>query len=142
DVIPLAPARDYKRVREGDKGANTGGMGAYSPPKGVDDALVKEVVDCVMRPAVQELAGSGDEFRGVLYAGLMLTEHGVRALEFNARFGDPEAQVVLPRLESDFVAMALAAAKGGLDRKSTRLNSSHEWISYAVFCLKKKNVET
>jgi len=114
DVIPLAPARDYKRVREGDKGANTGGMGAYSPPKGVDDALVKEVVDCVMRPAVQELAGSGDEFRGVLYAGLMLTEHGVRALEFNARFGDPEAQVVLPRLESDFVAMALAAAKGGL----------------------------
>src|SRR5437899_1599973 len=114
EVIPLAPARDYKRALEGDRGANTGGMGAYSPPKGVDDALVKEVVDCVMRPAVQELAGSGDEFRGVLYAGLMLTGQGVRALEFNARFGDPEAQVVLPRLESDFVAMALAAAKGSL----------------------------
>src|SRR2546422_10580374 len=67
-----------------------------------------------MRPAVKELAASGDEFRGVLYAGLMLTRQGVRALEFNARFGDPEAQVVLPRLESDFVAMALAAAKGSL----------------------------
>src|SRR2546430_10963776 len=89
-------------------------MGAYSPPKGVDDALVKEVVDCVMRPAVQELAGSGDEFRGLLYAGLMLHEQGVRALEFNARLGDPEARVVLPGLESDFVAMALAAAKGSL----------------------------
>ena len=114
DVVPLAPARDYKRALDGDRGANTGGMGAYSPPKGVDDALVDEVVGRVMRPAVQELAAAGDEFRGVLYAGLMLTSSGPRVLEFNARFGDPEAQVVLPRLESDFVALALAAAKGGL----------------------------
>ena len=114
DVIPLAPARDYKRALDGDRGANTGGMGAYSPPRGVDDALVDEVVERVMRPAVQELAAAGDEFRGVLYAGLMLTSSGPRVLEFNARFGDPEAQVVLPRLESDFVALALAAAKGGL----------------------------
>src|SRR5207244_7248305 len=109
DVIPLAPARDYKRAHEGNKGANTGGMGAYSPPKGVDDALVKEVVDCVMRPALQELAGSGDEFRGVLYAGRMLTEQGVRALEFNASFGEPVAQVVTPRLDTAFVAMALGS---------------------------------
>src|SRR5438128_475560 len=114
DVIPLAPARDYKRAHEGDLGANTGGMGAYSPPKGVDDAMVQEVVDRVMRPAVRALAESGQEFRGVLYAGLMLTPQGIRTLEFNARFGDPEAQVVLPRLQSDFVALALAAAKGGL----------------------------
>ena len=114
DVMPLAPARDYKRVLDGDRGANTGGMGAYSPPKGVDDALVNEVVECVMKPAVQELASSGSEFRGVLYAGLILTSGGIRTLEFNARFGDPEAQVVLPRLQSDFVALALAAAKGGL----------------------------
>ena len=114
DVIPLAPARDYKRAHEGDTGANTGGMGAYSPPKAVDDAIVKEVIDCVIRPAVKELADAGNEFHGVLYAGLMLTSKGIRALEFNARFGDPEAQVVLPRLDSDFVALALTAAKGGL----------------------------
>jgi phosphoribosylamine--glycine ligase len=114
EVVALAPARDYKRAHDGDEGANTGGMGAYSPPKGVDEALLKEVVDCVLRPAVRDLAASGDEFRGVLYAGLMLTPKGIRALEFNARFGDPEAQVVLPRLQSDFVAMALAAAKGNL----------------------------
>ena len=114
DVIALAPARDYKRAHHGDQGANTGGMGAYSPPKGVDESLIDEIVERVMRPAVQELAASGDEFRGTLYAGLMLTENGPRVLEFNARFGDPEAQVVLPRLESDFVALALAAAKGGL----------------------------
>jgi phosphoribosylamine--glycine ligase len=114
NVVALAPARDYKRAHEGDTGPNTGGMGAYSPPKGVDDAVVQEVVDSVMRPAVAELARSGDEFRGVLYAGVMLTPSGIKTLEFNARFGDPEAQVVLPRLQSDFVALALAAAKGGL----------------------------
>jgi len=114
EVIALAPARDYKRAFDGDQGANTGGMGAYSPPIGVDGALLKEVVDGVLRPAVRELASSGDEFRGVLYAGLMLTAEGIRTLEFNARFGDPEAQVVLPRLRSDFVAMALAASKGDL----------------------------
>jgi phosphoribosylamine---glycine ligase len=114
EVVALAPARDYKRAHEGDAGANTGGMGAYSPPLGVGQTLVDEIVETVLRPAVRELAGSGDEFRGVLYAGLMLTKDGIRTLEFNARFGDPEAQVVLPRLQSDFVAMALAAAKGAL----------------------------
>ena len=114
DVIALAPARDYKRAHEDGAGPNTGGMGAYSPPKGVDRGLVDEVMERVMRPAVRELAASKDEFRGVLYAGLMLTPKGIKTLEFNARFGDPEAQVVLPRLESDFVALALAAAKGGI----------------------------
>ncbi len=114
DVVALAPARDYKRARDADAGPNTGGMGAYSPPLGVDDAVVKEVVDTVLRPAVRELAASGDEFRGVLYAGLMLTRSGIRTIEFNARFGDPEAQAVLPRLESDLVALALASSKGGL----------------------------
>ena len=114
DVVALAPARDFKRAHDGDRGPNTGGMGAYSPPLGVDDAIVQEVVDTVLRPAVRELAASGDEFRGVLYAGLMLTKAGIRAIEFNARFGDPEAQVVLPRLETDLVALALASSKGTL----------------------------
>ena len=114
DVVALAPARDYKRAHDRDAGPNTGGMGAYSPPKAVDDALVQEVVDRAVRPAVQELAAGGDEFRGLLYAGVMLTADGIRIIEFNARFGDPEAQVVLPRLQSDFVAMALASAKGSL----------------------------
>ena len=114
DIIALAAARDYKRARDGDTGPNTGGMGAYSPPKGVDDSLVQDVVDRVMRPAVRELAKAGDEFRGVLYAGMMLTKSGIKTIEFNARFGDPEAQVVLPRLQTDFVALALAAAKGEL----------------------------
>jgi phosphoribosylamine--glycine ligase len=114
-VIALAPARDYKRAQDGDRGPNTGGMGAYCPPIGADDAVVAEVVHTVLEPAVRQLASNGTEFRGVLYAGIMLTRDGVRTLEFNARFGDPEAQVVLPRLDSDFVALALAAAKGGLD---------------------------
>ena len=114
DVIALAPARDFKRVHDGDRGPNTGGMGAYSPPLGVDDAVVTQVLDTVLRPAVRELAATGDEFRGVLYAGLMLTKSGIRAIEFNARFGDPEAQAVLPRLETDLVALALASSKGTL----------------------------
>jgi phosphoribosylamine--glycine ligase len=114
DVLALAPARDFKRAHDGDRGPNTGGMGAYSPPAGIDAAVLDDVLANVLKPAVRELADSGDEFRGVLYAGLMLTPSGIRTLEFNARFGDPEAQVVLPRLESDFVALALAAAKGTL----------------------------
>ena len=114
EVIALAPARDFKRAHDGDQGPNTGGMGAYSPPIGVDDALVAEVVEKVLRPAVRQLASNGNEFRGVLYAGVMLTPEGMSTLEFNARFGDPEAQVVLPRLDSDFVALALAASKGAL----------------------------
>jgi phosphoribosylamine--glycine ligase len=114
DVVALAPARDYKRAHERDTGPNTGGMGAYSPPLAVDDAVVQEVVDRVLRPAVLELSKGGDDFRGVLYAGVMLTLAGIRTLEFNARFGDPEAQVVLPRLQTDFVALALAAARGTL----------------------------
>ena len=114
EVVALPPARDYKRALDGDRGANTGGMGAYSPPKGVDEPLVQKIVETVLKPAVDKLRNDGNEFRGVLYAGLMLTEDGVRALEFNARFGDPEAQVVLPRLQSDFVALALTAARGEL----------------------------
>src|SRR5579859_3151743 len=91
-VIALEPARDYKRARDGDEGPNTGGMGAYSPPAGVDPGLLREVTETVMLPAVQRLKAMDMEYRGVLYAGLMLTPAGMRVLEFNARFGDPETQ--------------------------------------------------
>jgi phosphoribosylamine---glycine ligase len=113
-VVPLAAARDFKRAREGDEGSNTGGMGAYSPPAGITPEMVEEIADMVLRPAVRELARRGMEYRGVLYAGLMLTAHGPRVIEFNARFGDPEAQVLLPRLSTDLVPLLLAAAFGEL----------------------------
>jgi phosphoribosylamine--glycine ligase len=114
EVISLAPARDFKRAHDGDEGPNTGGMGAYSPAVGVAPPLLDEITETVLRPAVAELGRLGLEYRGVLYAGLMLTPEGVRVLEFNARFGDPEAQVVLTRLGSDLVALMLAAARGNL----------------------------
>jgi phosphoribosylamine---glycine ligase len=113
-VIPLAAARDFKRAHDGDSGPNTGGMGAYSPLADVSLELVAEAVEKVLQPAVRQLAADGAEYRGVLYAGLMLTADGIRVLEFNARFGDPEAQVVLPRLRSDAVRLLLEAARGDL----------------------------
>jgi phosphoribosylamine--glycine ligase len=116
-VVPLAPARDFKRARDGDEGPNTGGMGAYSPPAGLTPAMMEEIADMVLRPAVRELASRGLEYRGVLFAGLMLTAHGPRVIEFNARFGDPETQVLLPRLSSDLVPLMLAAASGELPER-------------------------
>jgi len=113
-VIPLAAARDFKRARDGDSGPNTGGMGAYSPLADVSPELVAEAVEKVLQPVVRQLAADGAEYRGVLYAGLMLTADGIQVLEFNARFGDPEAQVVLPRLRSDAVRLLLEAARGDL----------------------------
>jgi phosphoribosylamine---glycine ligase len=113
-VIPLAAARDFKRAGDGDSGPNTGGMGAYSPLADVPAELVATAVREVLEPAVRQLAEEGAEYRGVLYAGLMLTAAGIRVLEFNARFGDPEAQVVLPRLKSDAVRLMLEAARGDL----------------------------
>jgi phosphoribosylamine---glycine ligase len=113
-VIPLAAARDYKRALDGDGGPNTGGMGAYSPLADVSPELVAEAVEKVIEPAVRQLAEDGAEYRGVLYAQLMLTADGMQVLEFNARFGDPEAQVVLPRLRSDAVRLMLEAARGDL----------------------------
>ena len=114
-AVPLAPAQDFKRAGEGDSGPNTGGMGAYSPVPGVDDGVVAEVMDRAVRPTLGALAARGIDFRGVLYAGLMLTPAGPRVLEFNVRFGDPETQVVLPRWEGDVTAVLAAAARGRLD---------------------------
>jgi phosphoribosylamine---glycine ligase len=113
-ALPLAPARDYKRIGEGDTGPNTGGMGCISPVE-LPEGFVEETVASVHQPVLDDLARQGMPFHGVLYAGLMLTEDGVRVLEFNVRFGDPETQVVLPRLRSDLLdALWRAAEPGGL----------------------------
>lgn len=118
-AIPIPPARDYKRIGDGDTGPNTGGMGAYSPLPDVDDALVEDVRKRIILPTLRAMQAQGRPFRGLLYAGLMLTQEGPMLLEFNVRFGDPETQVVLPRLESDIVPYLLAIARnepGGLAR--------------------------
>jgi len=112
----LPPAQDFKRIGDGDTGPNTGGMGAYSPVPGVDDALVDDVMARFVAPTLAELRRRGIDYRGVLYAGLMLTPDGPRLVEYNVRFGDPEAQVVLPRLTTDLAALLAAAAAGDLTR--------------------------
>jgi phosphoribosylamine---glycine ligase len=114
NALGLAAARDYKRVGDGDTGPNTGGMGAYSPVADVGPAEVEELIDSVHRPVLAQLAARGTPFVGLLYAGLMLGESGTRVLEFNCRFGDPETQAILPRLEGDFLAALAAAAAGDL----------------------------
>ncbi|MCL2464316.1 MAG: phosphoribosylamine--glycine ligase [Micrococcales bacterium] len=113
-VVPLAPAQDFKRVADGDTGPNTGGMGAYSPLPWAPAGLADEVVATVAAPTVAEMARRGTPFVGVLYCGLALTSHGVRVVEFNARFGDPETQVVLARLATPLAGVLLAAATGSL----------------------------
>jgi phosphoribosylamine--glycine ligase len=113
NVVPLAPAQDYKRIFDGDEGPNTGGMGSYSPVPGFGAAAVEEIVDAVHRPIVAAMAQRGRPFHGVLYAGLMIGPDGPKVLEFNTRFGDPETQAVLPRLRSDLVDLCLAAREPG-----------------------------
>ncbi|HET8618379.1 MAG TPA: phosphoribosylamine--glycine ligase [Acidimicrobiales bacterium] len=110
--VSLAPAQDYKRVGDGDTGPNTGGMGAYSPVPAVGDDVVADVMDRFIGPTLAELRRRGIDYRGVLYAGLMLTAEGPKLVEYNVRFGDPEAQVVLPRLTSDLAELLAAAAAG------------------------------
>ncbi len=112
-AVALAPARDFKRIGEGDVGPNTGGMGSYSPVAGFDDARVKEIVATVHQPVVDLMRERGTPFHGVLYAGLMLTSQGISVLEFNVRFGDPETQAVLPRLRSDLLDLLLRASRPG-----------------------------
>ena len=113
NVLPLAPAQDYKRIYDGDEGPNTGGMGSYSPVPGVDEGRVSEIADTVHRPIVELMRRRGTPYHGVLYAGLMLTADGAKVLEFNCRFGDPETQAVLPRLRSDLFELCLAAREPG-----------------------------
>ncbi|MER6392355.1 phosphoribosylamine--glycine ligase [Streptomyces sp. NPDC001523] len=114
-VLPLQPAQDFKRALDGDEGPNTGGMGAYSPLPWADPKLVDEVMASVLQPTVDELRRRGTPFSGLLYAGLAITSRGVRVIEFNARFGDPETQVVLARLRTPLASVLLNAALGTLD---------------------------
>jgi phosphoribosylamine---glycine ligase len=114
-AVPMAPAQDYKRIYDGDRGPNTGGMGSYSPVAGIDRARIEHLVRTIHQPVVDELRHRGTPFHGCLYAGLMLTADGPRVLEFNVRFGDPETQAVLPRLRSDFLDLVQrATVPGGL----------------------------
>ncbi|WP_405599620.1 phosphoribosylamine--glycine ligase [Streptomyces sp. NBC_01410] len=114
-VVPLTPAQDFKRALDGDEGPNTGGMGAYSPLPWADPKLVDDVMATVLQPTVDELHRRGTPFAGLLYAGLAITSRGVRVIEFNARFGDPETQVVLARLRTPLAGLLLHAAQGTLD---------------------------
>jgi len=115
-VVPMVAACDYKPAFDGDKGPNTGGMGSYSPPYFQSPELESEVRETILKPAVEAMAKEGRPYRGVLYGGLMVTDEGPKVLEFNARFGDPETQVVLPRLKTDLVDILLAATDSRLDQ--------------------------
>jgi phosphoribosylamine---glycine ligase len=114
EVLPLALAQDFKRVHDDEAGPNTGGMGAYSPVPSVDAATERRIREDVLAATVRAMDAEGTRFRGLLYAGLMLTDDGPKVLEFNCRFGDPETEVVLPRLRSDFGEMVLASVEGNL----------------------------
>ena len=114
-AVPLLPAQDFKRIGDGDTGPNTGGMGAYAPMPHVDGPAVDVIMDTAVRPLVEELRRRGIDYRGVLYAGIMLTEDGPKVIEYNVRFGDPEAEVVLPLLDADAAELFLAVANGELD---------------------------
>jgi phosphoribosylamine--glycine ligase len=112
----MVPACDYKRVSDGDAGPNTGGMGSYSPPGFFDELMVNRVTASIIKPVIDAMAERGSPYKGVLYTGLIMTAQGPRVLEFNARFGDPETQAILPRLETDLVDIMMATVNGTLDR--------------------------
>lgn len=114
NVLPLSPAQDYKRIFDGDEGPNTGGMGAYSPLPWLPEGFVDEVIETIAVPTIRQLASERTPFIGLLYCGLIVTSKGIRVIEFNARFGDPETQVVLPRLRTPLSTLLFAAATGEL----------------------------
>jgi phosphoribosylamine--glycine ligase len=117
-VVPMPPARDYKRIGEGDVGPNTGGMGAYCPPGFARPEMLDRIRREILEPTVEAMAEEGRPFKGVLYAGLMLTHDGPKVLEFNCRFGDPETQVVLPLLETDLLDVLEAVVEGDLGARA------------------------
>jgi phosphoribosylamine--glycine ligase/phosphoribosylformylglycinamidine cyclo-ligase len=124
-VVPMLPARDYKRALDGDQGLNTGGMGGYCPSPHLPPGLVEEAMRRVLRPAVDGMRRRGTPYVGVLYAGLMLTEQGMRVLEFNCRFGDPETQLLMPLLETDLAEVLLACVDGRLDETTVAWKPGH-----------------
>lgn len=127
--VELATCQDYKRALDGDRGLNTGGMGSYSPSAYLDAGLRREIVDRIVRPTIRGLAREGQPYQGVLYCGVMLTERGPRVLEYNARFGDPETQVLMPRLDGDWLPVLHACATGRLEEAELR------WRSEAAVCV-------
>ncbi len=127
--VELATCQDYKRALDGDRGLNTGGMGAYSPSAFIDEPCRREIVQRIVEPTLRGLAREGTPFSGVLFVGLMLTSHGPRVLEFNARFGDPETQALVPRLDGDWLELLHRAATGRL------AGSSPQWKSESTVCV-------
>ncbi|MCP1310675.1 phosphoribosylamine--glycine ligase [Paenibacillus tyrfis] len=128
-VCPMVPAQDHKAVYDNDKGPNTGGMGTYSPLPHIPQAVIDESIETIIKPTAKAMVAEGRPFRGVLFAGLMLTPNGPKTIEFNARFGDPETQVVLPRLKTDLLDIFLAAVNGRLDQMEI------EWSEDAAVCV-------
>lgn len=128
-ALPFAAAQDHKAVYDGDKGPNTGGMGAYSPAPMIDAAMQQRIMDEVINPTVKAMKEMERPFQGVLFAGLMMTKTGPRLIEFNARFGDPETEVMIPRLKSDLLTVLHAAARGRLDEIKL------EWHADAALCV-------
>jgi phosphoribosylamine--glycine ligase len=124
-MVPLAAACDYKRAGDGDTGPNTGGMGAYSPPQGFPDDLFDQVRERVLAPVLRGLLAEGEQYIGVLYCGLMWTDKGPSVIEFNARFGDPETQVLVPRIGGDFAGLLKSCADGSMDLSLASLSSKH-----------------
>jgi len=125
----MMAARDHKRIYDGDRGPNTGGMGAYAPTRIIDEDIMDQIAETIIEPAVEGLRQEGQPFVGCLYAGLMMTEEGPRVLEFNCRFGDPETQVVLPLLKSDLVEVMMACVDGDLDLEQI------EWSDQIAVCV-------
>ncbi len=128
-IVPLATSQDHKRIGDGDTGANTGGMGAYSPAPVIDDEAWNAIGTQILTPFLEGARKEGLDYRGVIYAGIMLTEQGPRVLEFNVRFGDPETQAILPRLQSDLTDVLKAAVDGELEE------SRLEWVPEAAVCV-------
>lgn len=128
-IIPMIPSQDHKRVFDGDKGPNTGGMGSYAPAPVMTEKLIKEATENILKPTIDAMNKEGRKYQGCLYAGLMITKGGAKVVEFNARFGDPETQVVLPLLENDLVDVMLACADGNLK------NIELKWKNQAAVCV-------